>query len=100
MQLLCLKKNTFKPCTNKNLFDDIDISNFTLGACIGKGSYAVVKSCVPKTQHDWKLAIKTYEKFRLKEPQKMKSLIREVNILKSIRHPNILRLLFTVEDKR
>lgn len=98
--LLCLKKCAIKPLTNKVLFDDIDITNFTIGSSIGKGSYAVVKSCHPKSQHDWKLAVKTYEKFRLKEPQKMKNLQREITILRLIKHPNILRLLFSIEDRR
>ena len=30
----------------------------------------------------------------------MKNLQREINILKSTRHPNILRLLFSIEDRR
>ena len=68
VSLLGLKKCSVKPLTNKALFDDVDIGNFSIGSSIGKGSYATVKACHPKSQHDWKLAVKTYEKFRLKEP--------------------------------
>jgi len=46
------------------------------------------------------MAIKTYEKYKLKEPHKMKNLFKEVELLKSIDHPNIIKLILSIEDKR
>jgi serine/threonine protein kinase len=46
------------------------------------------------------MAIKTYEKCNIKESYKIKNLFREITILKTLEHPNILKLLFTIEDAR
>jgi serine/threonine protein kinase len=65
---------------------------------LGKGAHALVKSGV-----DWKtkrkIAIKIYEKSQLKQDQ-LRSIKREVEILGSLDHPNIIKLYEIFESHR
>ena len=42
-------------------------------------------------------AIKTYEKFKLCDAQRRKNVKREIALLKSVNHPNIIKLASTIE---
>ena len=56
---------------------------------MGKGAYGVVKTRL----NNEKVAIKIYEKRRLDEPNKLRNLEREINILAKLNHPVIARLV-------
>lgn len=43
-----------------------------------------------------KVAIKVYEKAKLREPQRKKSVRREIRILQMLDHPNIVKILDVV----
>lgn len=43
------------------------------------------------------MAIKVYEKIKLREPQRKKSVRREIRILQMLSHPNIVKILDVVE---
>lgn len=47
--------------------------------------------------HDKKIAIKIYEKAKIQEPQRKKSVKREIKILELLNHPNIVKILDVVE---
>ena len=46
------------------------------------------------------MAVKIYEKYRMKESHQVRNLLREVKILKESNHPNIIKILYALEDKR
>ena len=46
------------------------------------------------------LAIKVYEKFKLMEAQRKKSVIREINVLKKLQHPNIMALYDVIDTPK
>ena len=75
----------------KNIVLRGKIEDFTIGKEIGKGAFAVVKSAHHSISNT-KLAVKIYEKFKLLDPQKKNSVTREIQILKKIDHPNIVKL--------
>jgi len=47
-----------------------------------------------------KFAIKTYDKIKLLDPQKKKNLQREISVLSSLKHNNIMKLFKTIETVR
>ena len=84
------------------LFEDSKISSleeFTLGKLIGTGAYASVKSAVSKTEGK-KFALKIYEKYRLTDPSKKKNVGREIEILKKLDHPNIVKMFEVIETPK
>ena len=66
---------------------------------LGKGSYAIVKLGIDRGTSE-KVAIKTYEKYKLFDPQKKKNVQREISILQKTSHPNIIRLIKIIESPR
>lgn len=63
---------------------------------LGQGSYAVVKLATEKATGE-KYAIKTYDKYKLYDIQKKKNVTREISILKTLNHPNIVKLISTID---
>ena len=66
-------------------------SEYDIGSIIGKGAYAVVKDGVHKLTNV-KYAFKIYEKTRLFDPKRKVNVIREINNLRKLDHPNIVKL--------
>jgi serine/threonine protein kinase len=58
---------------------------------LGQGAYAVVKEGVHKSTNI-SLAIKVYDKYKLIDIQRKRSVIREIKILKRMEHQNIVQL--------
>ena len=84
------------------LFEDSKLSSleeFTLGKLIGTGAYASVKSAVSKPEGK-KFALKIYEKYRLTDPCKKKNVGREIEILKKLDHPNIVKMFEVIETPK
>mmetsp|Transcript_11407 Transcript_11407/g.19248 ORF Transcript_11407/g.19248 Transcript_11407/m.19248 type:complete len:187 (-) Transcript_11407:513-1073(-) len=68
-----------------------NINDFQIGLQIGAGAFAVVKrSTHKKSGHV--VALKTYEKKNLVQEEASQALHREIYILASLKHPNIMRL--------
>lgn len=44
--------------------------------------------------------MKIYEKYKLVEPSKKKRVLREMEILTKINHPNVIKVASSFEDKR
>lgn len=64
---------------------------------LGKGAYGVVKMGISKRTNQ-KVAIKIYDKKRLDQPNKLKNLQREINILAKLNHPVIAKLIDVIES--
>ncbi len=85
--------------TNNNQGAQANLNNFKLDKVLGQGSYAIVKLAVDKNTNE-KVAIKTYEKYKLIDPRKMKNVRREISILQSVNHPHIIGLHNTIENSK
>lgn len=75
------------------------LSDFQILHTLGKGSSGVVKLAKHKKKN-WKVVFKIYEKYKLIESQLKKSLFKEIELLQSISHPNIIKLYDVIEDER
>ena len=81
--------------TINNRNKDNKISHYEIGKVIGKGAYASVKICKNKITQE-KFAMKIYEKKILNDNIKKKCILREIEILKKLNHPNIVKLYDTI----
>lgn len=70
--------------------------DYLVGKVIGEGAYASVRVAVFKPLNK-KIAIKIYEKNKIKESQRKKSVRREIKILEILDHPNIVKIHDVVE---
>jgi serine/threonine protein kinase len=75
------------------------LSNFLIIKILGKGAYATVR-LAQNVKNNVKVAIKTYDKYHFIDPVKKANLHREIEILKKLDHPNIVKLLETVDGKK
>lgn len=76
-----------------------NINDFQILHTLGKGSSALVKLAKHKKKN-LRVVLKTYDKYKLIEGHLKKALMKEVEILKSISHPNIVKLYDVIEDDR
>ena len=76
-------------CTENSSADNLD--NYIIGKRIGQGAYAVVRIGLHKSSNQ-KIACKVYEKFKLLEPNRRKSVKREIKIMERLDHVNIAKL--------
>ena len=85
-----------------NPFEEIDskkiICDFILQEKIGEGAYGIVK-IGQNLQTGEKVAIKIYDKVKLKISKNVKMIEREINILKTLKHPNVLQLISAIETE-
>ena len=77
---------------NIELKSEETIKNYEVYGELGKGAYGTVRMGIDKRTGE-KIAIKVYEKKRLDEPNKIKNLEREINILTKLNHPTIAKLI-------
>lgn len=83
--------------TDSNL--KVDINKFyELKQTLGTGQFGIVKLGISKLGNQQKVAIKSVIKERVKE--ELKNLQRELTILKSVDHPNIIKLFEVYEDDK
>jgi serine/threonine protein kinase len=75
------------------------LSGYTVQKVLGRGAYAVVRLALHNDSGK-KVAIKTYERYQIIEPIKKNNLLREIEILKKLDHPNIVKLKETIEGKK
>ncbi|CDW78152.1 protein kinase domain containing protein [Stylonychia lemnae] len=80
-------------------FNITSIGEYKLGKVLGQGAYAVVKEGVHKTLGS-SLAIKVYDKYKLIDAQRKRSVIREIKILKKMQHDNIVTLFDAIDTQR
>eukprot|EP01022_Parablepharisma_sp_SALTPOND_P014704 TRINITY_DN201_c0_g1_i1.p1 TRINITY_DN201_c0_g1~~TRINITY_DN201_c0_g1_i1.p1 ORF type:complete len:638 (-),score=59.80 TRINITY_DN201_c0_g1_i1:11782-13695(-) len=67
------------------------IENFIVGKQVGQGAYAAVKVAFHKVLNK-KVALKIYDKAKLIEPQRQKSVQREIKIMERLNNPYIAKL--------
>jgi tRNA A-37 threonylcarbamoyl transferase component Bud32 len=69
----------------------IGMNKYCIGKDIGKGAYAVVKSITNKQTNE-KFALKIYDKLKFTESSRLRNAFREIEILSSLSHRNIIKL--------
>jgi len=79
-----------------NTLDDVREKYHVERKEIGHGHYGVVRKCQDRTTGEW-LAIKSIKKSKVK---RLETLRREIQILKEMQHPNIIKLIGVHEDSR
>ena len=82
---------------NPNTHEQI-ICDFTLTETLGKGTFGVVKLAL-NTQTGEKVAIKKLNEAKIPKDQKL-NYKREIEILKNLKHPNIIRLFSHVNKEK
>lgn len=75
------------------------IDDYILGIQIGQGAYAIVRSAIKKSTNA-KYAVKTYEKTKLLDPHRKRSVQREIEILTMLKHQNIVKLFEIIDTGR
>jgi serine/threonine protein kinase len=73
------------------------LESFVLGSEIGKGAYATVRSARDLSNNQF--AVKIYDKIQLLKPSRKQNAEREIKILAKLDHPNIVKLVKTVENQ-
>ena len=84
-----------KPGTGKQQFR---MKDFKVSHTIGTGSSATVKCAVHRTK--MRVAMKMYDKYKLKEAYVRKAFKREVQILEAVSHPNIVKLYQVIDEPK
>ena len=72
--------------------------DFQVGLQIGQGAFAVVKRSIHKASGHT-IALKTYEKKNLQNEQASLALHREIYVLATLQHPNIMGLYEVIDSR-
>lgn len=94
-----IKRSSTIDFDKPNGTNSVGLVNYTLGKVLGQGAYAIVKLAVHK-QSKLNMAVKTYDKATLLDPRKRRNVKREIEILEKLNHPNIIKLIETVDSPR
>ena len=78
--------------------DKHSLNDYIIGKQIGQGAYAIVRIGMHKKLNK-KLALKIYEKEKIKDIQRKKSVRREIRLMKRISHPHIAMLYEAIETE-
>lgn len=65
------------------------LEDYIVGKQIGQGAYATVRFGIHKDTGR-KVAVKVYEKYKLLDPQRRKSVRREIKLMERMSHPNMV----------
>jgi MAP/microtubule affinity-regulating kinase len=74
-------------------------AEYTIGKQIGHGAYATVRYALQKSSAR-KVAAKIYEKGKLAEPQRRKSVWREIRIMERLSHPHIVQFVDAIDTTK
>lgn len=74
------------------------LKDFVLGESLGHGAYAKVNEAL-HIPTNTSLAIKTYDRARLKKPHQVTRVLREIAIMKKLEHPYIVKLYDSKETE-
>lgn len=81
----------------KQTIKESKLDNYVIGKEIGRGAYAKVKLCQHKMTRE-KYAMKIYDRILLLDNAKKKYALKEIEILKILHHPNIVKFHEFIEE--
>ena len=94
-----VNNNTNEENNNNNNNNKKDkLAKYEIGPELGKGAYAKVKLATNKITKE-KFAIKIYEKEKLNSNSKKSCVYKEIQILKKLKHKNIVRLIEVISTE-
>ncbi|GMM28885.1 serine/threonine protein kinase [Martiniozyma asiatica (nom. inval.)] len=74
------------------------IERYNIGQRLGEGAFSIVYEAVDKISGE-KVAIKVIKKYELDEKQR-RNVLKEVNLMSQLNHPNIVKLIDFVENEQ
>ena len=80
--------------SEKNSLDE-----YVIGKQIGQGAYAVVRVGLHKPSNK-KVAMKIYKKYKLMDPNRRKSVKREIKLMEKMRNQHIIRLYEVIDTSK
>jgi len=83
------------PARSGEAMEKVEVGDYRLQSLVGKGSYAEVFRAVHRVTGA-RVAVKAIDRRRL-DKRVHDGILKEREILKSVDHPNILRLLDTID---
>jgi serine/threonine protein kinase len=75
------------------------LKDFNIAHTIGTGSSAIVKLAFHKKTKQ-KVAVKIYDKYKMKESYIRKAFKGEVDIMKQMSHPSIVKLYCVIDEPK
>ena len=75
------------------------LDDYIIGKQIGQGAYAVVRIGLHKPTNQ-KVAMKIYKKYKLEEPNRRKSVKREIKLMEKMRHQHIIQLYEIIDTQK
>ena len=75
------------------------VGNYLVGKTIGSGTFGKVREGIHQLTQE-KVAIKILEKDKIKDQADITRVMREIHILKIVRHPNIVQLYEIIETSK
>ncbi|ORC92655.1 putative serine/threonine protein kinase [Trypanosoma theileri] len=75
----------------------MNVGDYVLGKKIGSGNFSTVRQATDENGREW--AIKIIDKTRLKKENMEDQMLREVAIMRSLRHDNVIELHDVLESK-
>jgi serine/threonine protein kinase len=79
-----------------NALSDVHVKYHVNSKELGHGHYGIVRKCMDRETSQW-YAIKSIRKAKVKKIEVLK---REIEILKEVKHPNIIELVDVFEDAK
>ena len=76
-----------------------NLDEYIIGKQIGQGAYAVVRIGLHKPSNK-KVALKIYKKNKLEEPNRRKSVKREIKLMEKMRHQHIVELYEIIDTSK
>jgi len=93
------EKKEEKPAEEEIVFSDKhSLNDYIIGKQIGQGAYAIVRIGMHKKLNK-KVALKIYEKAKIKDIQRKKSVRREIRLMKRLSHNHIANLYEAIETE-
>jgi serine/threonine protein kinase len=75
------------------------LEEYIIGKQIGQGAYAVVRIGLHKPSNK-KVAMKIYKKYKLLDPNRRKSVKREIKLMEKMKHQHIIRLYEVIDTTK
>ena len=94
-----IQKNISSPNDTPNQVNQDLLSDYNILGIIGKGTFSIVKLGENKLTKE-KVAIKIMEKNKIIDQEDLKRIQREIEMLKSLNHPNVIKIYKISEDSK